>query len=105
MNWMKENYFITLFLGLCIVFFITFIISNTLSTEDDYQIKIEQGDSLWALANKFASEEPTEVWINKVMLMNSLQNAHIKAGDTLVIPVVKDNFHFENGTELAGDGK
>lgn len=105
MNWMKENYFITLFLGLSVVFLMTFIISNTLSTEEDYQIRIEQGDSLWKLADKFAVDEPKDAWINKVMAMNNLQTSHIRAGETLVIPEVKVNFHFDNGTEIAGDDK
>ncbi|MEK4485313.1 LysM peptidoglycan-binding domain-containing protein [Psychrobacillus sp. FSL H8-0484] len=105
MNWMKENYFIALFLGLNIVFMVTILISNTLSTEEDYQIKIEHGDSLWELANKFGADEPKEAWINKVMAMNNLETAQIKAGDTLVIPEVKENYHLDYGTEIAGDGK
>ncbi|MFJ8065206.1 LysM peptidoglycan-binding domain-containing protein [Psychrobacillus sp. NPDC096426] len=103
MNWMKKNYFITLFLGLSVAFFMTLIISNTMSTEQHYQIKIEQGDSLWELANKFAMNEPKEAWIKNVMVMNNLQTSHIKAGDMLVIPEVKDNFHFDHGTEIASD--
>lgn len=84
---------------------VTILISNILSTEEDYQIKIEHGDSLWELANKFGTDEPKEAWINKVMAMNNLQTAHIKAGDTLVIPQVKENYHLNYGTEIAGDGK
>ncbi|WP_246097020.1 cell division suppressor protein YneA [Psychrobacillus soli] len=100
---MKENYFITLFLGLSVAFLMTFIISNTLSTEQQYQIKIEHGDSLWELANKFATNEPKEAWINTVMVMNNLQTSHIKAGDMLVIPEVKEDFHLDHGTEIASD--
>lgn len=104
MNWIKKNNFITLFLGLCATFLMMLIISNTLSTEQHDEIKIEQGDSLWELANKFAHDEPKEVWINNVMTMNNLQTSHIKAGDMLVIPEVKDAFHFNHGTEIASDG-
>lgn len=103
MNWMKENYFITLFLGLSFAFLMTIIISNTMSTEQQHQIKIEQGDSLWELADKFATNEPKEVWIKNVMVINNLQTSHIKAGDMLFIPEVKDNFHFDHGTEIASD--
>lgn len=105
MNWMKENYFITLFLGLSVMFFATFILLNTISTEEDYHIKIEQGDSLWELANTFASEQPKEVWIQKVMAMNNLSTSHIKAGDTIVIPKHKENYIFDHSTEIAGDSK
>ncbi|WP_144511273.1 LysM peptidoglycan-binding domain-containing protein [Bacillus sp. FJAT-22090] len=105
MTWLKENYFITLFLGLSVLFLMTFIISNTFSTEEDYQIRIEQGDSLWKLADKFAEDESKDAWINKVMVMNNLPTSHIKAGETLLIPEVKVNFHFNNGTEMAGDDK
>lgn len=103
MNWIKENYFITLFLGLSVVFLTTFVISNTISTEQQHQIKIEHGDSLWELANKFAEDEPKEVWIKNVMVMNDLQTAHIRAGETLIIPEIRDNFHFDHGTEIASD--
>ncbi|GGA25137.1 MULTISPECIES: cell division suppressor protein YneA [Psychrobacillus] len=103
MNWVKENNFITLFLGLCVVFMMTLIISNTLSTEQQSEIKIEHGDSLWELANKFATDEPKEEWINKVMVMNNLQSSHIRVGEVLVIPEIQENFHFDHGTEIASD--
>ena len=105
MNWLRENYFIALFLGLSITFIMTVVISNTISTEEDYQIKIEQGDSLWELADKFGSDEHKEVWINKVIVMNNLQSSHIEAGDTLIIPHLKENDYLEFGTEIASDSK
>ncbi|WP_255367971.1 LysM peptidoglycan-binding domain-containing protein [Psychrobacillus sp. OK032] len=100
---MKENYFITLFLGLSVAFMMTLIISHTLSTEQHSEITIENGDSLWGLANRFATDEPKEAWIKKVMVMNNLQSSHIQAGAMLVIPEVKDNFHINHGTEIASD--
>ncbi|WP_313891061.1 LysM peptidoglycan-binding domain-containing protein [Psychrobacillus sp.] len=105
MKLMKENYFITLFLGLSIIFIMSVVFSNIVSTESEHQIKIENGDSLWSLADKFGSHEPKESWINQVMAMNNLQSSHIEAGEVLIIPEIKETFHFEHETELAGDSR
>ena len=60
MKLLKENYFITLFVGLSILFILSFIITTINSTEEDYQIKIEHGDSLWSLADKFGQVKHKE---------------------------------------------
>lgn len=105
MKLLKENIFIALFLGLCITFITSFFVTNTLSTQEEYQLKIEHGDSLWKLADKYGSDESKESWINQVMALNNLQTAHIKTGDVLMIPKVNGEFHLDDGTEIAGNSK
>ncbi|PZX07767.1 LysM domain-containing protein [Psychrobacillus insolitus] len=105
MKVLKENYFISLFVGLSILFILSFIITTINSTEEDYQIKIEHGDSLWSLADKFGQVKHKDAWINEVMAMNNMKTAHIKVGEVLIVPEVKETFHIKNGTELAGTGR
>lgn len=105
MTWVKENYFLSLFVACSIAFIMFIIILNSFSTEKSLHINIEQGDSLWELANEYSVKEDKKVWINKVMAMNNLQDAHIKAGETLKIPAEKQNYHFDHQTEIAGETK
>lgn len=103
MNLFKKNYFLTLFLGLSFIFILANVVFITQSTEEDYQITIEHGDSLWALADKYGTDEQKEAWINQVMKLNNLHTAHIKVGDVLIIPNAAERVHFNHTTELAGN--
>ena len=105
MTWIKENYFLTLFVACNIAFIMFIIISNSHSTEESLHINIEQGDSLWELAHEYGVNEDKKVWINKVMVMNNLQDGYIKAGEVLKIPAAEDSYHFDHETEIAGDTK
>lgn len=103
MNWVKNNYFLALFLGLNLIFMTTMVISHTITTEEDSHIKIEQGDSLWALATKYGIEDSREEWVSQVIEMNNLYDTSIKAGDVIVVPKVSENLHLNYGTEVAGE--
>jgi len=103
MTWMKENYFLTIFVACSIAFTMFIIISNSFSTDESQHINIEQGDSLWELAQEYGVNEDKQMWINKVIAMNNLQDGHIKAGEVLKIPPLEKSYHFEHKTEIAGD--
>ena len=103
MNWVKNNYFLALFLGLNLIFITTMAITHTISAEKDYEIHIEQGDSLWGLASKYGIKDSKEDWISKVIEMNNLYDTSIKPGDVIVIPKVSENYHLNYGTEVAGE--
>ncbi|WP_427138658.1 cell division suppressor protein YneA [Psychrobacillus psychrodurans] len=105
MTWIKENYFLTIFVACSIAFIMFILISNSFSTDESLHINIEQGDSLWELANEYGVKEDKKVWINKVIAMNNLQDGHIKAGEMLKIPVEEKSYHFNHETEIAGDPK
>ena len=105
MNWLKENYFLSLFV-LCSIAFIMFIvISKSLWTDESLHINIERGDSLWKLAQEYSANEDKQLWINKVIVMNNLQDGHIKAGEVLKIPMTEQVYHFDHETEIAGDAE
>ncbi|MEI4768469.1 LysM peptidoglycan-binding domain-containing protein [Psychrobacillus sp. FJAT-51614] len=105
MKLLAKNYFLTLFFGLSLTFILSIVIINSQVAEEEYKITVEPGDSLWALADKFKTEKSRDAWINEVMKINNLYTAHIKAGDVLIIPSEKEQFNFENSTELAGDSQ
>lgn len=105
MTWIKENYFLSLFVACNIAFIMFIIISNSFSTDESLHINIEQGDSLWELAHEYGVDEDKNVWINKVMAMNNLQDGQIKAGEVLKIPAAEKSYHFDHETEIAGDTK
>lgn len=49
-------------------------------------IKIEQGDSLWAIASRYKSEsESTAEYIDEIIAMNQLSSEQITAGKSLMI--------------------
>ncbi|WP_391121545.1 LysM peptidoglycan-binding domain-containing protein [Psychrobacillus sp. L3] len=102
MKLLKKNYFITLFIGLSLTFIMTIVLLNSQGERENYPITIEHGDSLWKLADKFGSEKSKEAWINEVMALNNLHTAHIKAGDTLIIPNGSERINHDYSTELAG---
>lgn len=105
MTWMKENYFLTIFVVCSIAFTMFIIVSNSISTNENQHINIEQGDSLWELAQEYGMNEDKQIWIKKVIAMNNLQDGHIKAGEVLKIPTIGKSYHFEHETEIAGDTK
>lgn len=105
MTWMKENYFLTIFVACSIAFTMFIIISNSFSTDESQHINIEQGDSLWALAQEYGTNKDKQKWIDNVIAMNNLQDGHIKAGEVIIIPVIEKSYHFNHDTEIAGDTK
>ncbi|HZG70419.1 MAG TPA: LysM peptidoglycan-binding domain-containing protein [Chondromyces sp.] len=61
-----------------------------LSSETPYQeIIVQEGDSLWSLAEKYENMHmmSTEEFIGWVQKENRLLNAYIKPGDKLLIPI------------------
>ena len=103
MTWMKENYFLSLFVAGSITFILFVIMTKSFGTEEGLHINIEQGDSLWELAHEYADDEDKQVWIKKVIAMNNLKDGHIKAGEMLEIPANVKGYDSNHETEIAGD--
>lgn len=55
-------------------------------------IAIERNDTLWCIAEKYRNTAyySTFDYINEVKLINRLNNDTILAGDTLVIPIIRE---------------
>ena len=56
-------------------------------------IVIENGDSLWSIAQEYISDEydSTEEYIDELMNMNNLKNDKIHSGNNLVIAYYSEN--------------
>lgn len=88
MDWLQKYNYIKI---LCIVTLL--IITYIYITDDEMayeQIIIQQGDTLWTLAERYKGNLTTEQWIHKVKKENDIQGEHIVAGGTLTIPIPQD---------------
>ena len=103
-TWVKENYFIAVFLIISLSFVFLFSLSHATQGDEEQVITIEHGDNLWSLADKYASGQPTSEWIDTVIKMNQLQDSNIKVGQVLKVPGVhekEENFLYKD-TQIAG---
>ncbi|MGG3798488.1 cell division suppressor protein YneA [Metabacillus fastidiosus] len=62
------------------------------SKDHYYIVTIEEGDSLWSIADKFQEQANLSTWefITWVQEKNNLYTEVIKPGDEVMIPVKKD---------------
>lgn len=86
MKFLKENYY---FIVLLIVFLsVAAYQLDKLSEEDNYlEIVINDGDTLWGLANNYSDGTPAHHWIEQVKSLNELQTDQINSGELLRLPV------------------
>ena len=103
-TWIKNNYFIALFFVLSLSFISLFSLSQAVQGDEEKVITIQQGDNLWNLANKHASNQPKSDWTDTVIHLNQLQDSNIKAGQVLKVPGEKDydDYPLIKNTEIAG---
>ncbi|MFX3674008.1 MAG: LysM peptidoglycan-binding domain-containing protein [Paenisporosarcina sp.] len=105
MDWVKNNQFVALLIG--VIFTCTIVFGWTsINVEESYnEIFINDGDSLWTLAEQYRGNTPKHTWIAEVMAANQLKNQMIHAGDTLKIPESLHQFAPDQGIEVAGESK
>lgn len=53
--------------------------------ELDY-ITVQQGDSLWQLANEYAPRSDPRDWIAEVVIINALQSIDLTPGQQIALP-------------------
>lgn len=93
MNFIRKNSFTFLLIGLMFFMFSLFSLFNNNKDESEFvmEIKIEQGDTLWHLAEKYNYDNiDTSKFISKIQETNNIEGSVIKAGDVLRIPVKQD---------------
>jgi nucleoid-associated protein YgaU len=105
MNWIKNNQFVTLLVG--VIFTCTILLGWTnINVEDSYnEIFINDGDTLWTLSEQYSGSTPKHTWIAEVMVANQLSTQMIQAGETLKIPESLHKYAPDQGIEVAGDSK
>lgn len=105
MTYFRRNSFIFLFFSLVLI--LSFYTAFSYNSEQGHmvQVKIEQGDTLWALADEYSGNIPHHVWIDEIMKENNLSGSVITAGQTLIIPNEQLDFAPDDTIKLASDSK
>lgn len=53
-------------------------------------VKVEKGDTLWEIAEEYRMDgEKTEHMIEAILEVNGLENANVRAGESIIVPVTK----------------
>ncbi len=89
MKWLQKNsYVVVLFTAFLLIASYVLITDEGNTTYE--QIEVQHGDSLWALAEKYRGNMPTQEWIKTVQIENNLDGEFIVAGRELTIPLSLD---------------
>lgn len=92
-----RNSFSFALVALILLFSMLFITKlSIVNSDSDYiEVTVEQGDTLWHLAEKYNSEKKDITsFISQVKKINELNESNIKVGDVILIPVTDIETHF-----------
>ena len=95
MEWLKQNNFVALLLAITVAF-VTYLYITDEKIEKYEHITIEQGDTLWSLAERYRGKMATKDWVSFVKKENDLFNRVITTGQIIIIPVAKDSVYSAN---------
>ena len=95
MEWLKKNNYVALLLGITIAF-VAYLYITDEKIEQYEHITIEQGDTLWSLAEQYRGKMSTKDWVTFVKKENDLFNQVMTTGQTIIIPIVKDSMYIAN---------
>ncbi|EGA89584.1 hypothetical protein GPDM_09815 [Planococcus donghaensis MPA1U2] len=105
MTIIRQNSYLILFFALIMVFTFYVILTHNTNSVQTSQVKIEEGDTLWTLAESFSGSTPHHEWIEEIMKENNLSTAKIIAGQSLKIPSEQLNFSPDETRIFAGDSE
>lgn len=105
MAYIQKNSFVILFFALIFLLSLFTVISHNDDQAQMVQIKIEQGDSLWQLAEVYSGNMPKQEWIDQIMKENQMDGPVITAGQTLEIPEEHLKFVPDQNIKLASDAE
>ncbi|MGK7378352.1 cell division suppressor protein YneA [Planococcus sp. 1R117A] len=100
----KNSYFTALFTLILVFSIFSVIIHNNEKTQMSH-VQIEEGDTLWTLAEAFSGDTPHQQWIDEIMKENGLTTAKIVAGQSLKIPSDQLKYTPDETIKLAGDAE
>lgn len=95
MNWVKQNSYVKVLLGVAVAF-IAYIYITDEKIEQYEQITIAHGETLWSLADEYRGKMSTQDWVAFVQKENHLFDGLLQAGQTITIPVAKDSVYIAN---------
>ena len=95
MNWLQKNtYIVVLFVAFLVMGAFLLITDNGNTTYE--QIEIQQGDTLWTLADHYRGKMSIQEWIEHVKAENGLNGEHIVAGQALSVPINENSIYIAN---------
>ncbi|WP_432359198.1 cell division suppressor protein YneA [Sporosarcina sp. UB5] len=104
MTFIQKYGFILLIVFLCTAFTIVGVLKEAKAASNSYiEVTIEEGDTLWGLAQDYSTKDHPTKWITKVMKLNDLHSTTIITGETLKLPKVDSVVSDSMITELAGE--
>lgn len=94
--WTSYSYTIIFIIGVFLLIS-SLLVTNIETPKDDFQqITVKKGDTVWDMADRFDGSEMTQTeFVSWVQEHNDLQINQLKEGQTIVIPVKKNNDNTE----------
>lgn len=105
MTFIRRNSYLTVLFALILSFSFYSVISHNHQEPQMSLVQIEQGDTLWTLAESFSGDTPHHKWIEEIMKENNMNTPQIVAGQSLKIPSEQLKFAPDETTKLAGDAE
>lgn len=105
MTIIRQNFYLIVFFSLIVVFTFYAILSHNTNSAQMSQLEIEEGDTLWTLAESFSGKTPHHEWIEEIMEENNLTSPKIIAGQSLKIPSDQLKFAPDETIKFAGDAE
>lgn len=100
----RNSFIVLLFSFVLLLSFVTILSHNSEKMDVSY-IHIEQGDTLWSLAESYSGNIPHQEWIETIMETNDLDTYRIAAGQSIAIPSEQLDFAPDETVHLAGDSE
>ncbi|MDW0115650.1 LysM peptidoglycan-binding domain-containing protein [Sporosarcina thermotolerans] len=101
MSLFQKYGYILLIVFLCTAFTIAGVIKES-KRNTFIEITVNDGDTLWGLAQDFSENKRTHRWIDEVMVLNNLETSMIKTGEKLKLPVPAPISIDDKLVEMAG---
>ncbi|MBB5178852.1 LysM repeat protein [Planomicrobium koreense] len=105
MTFIQKNSYLTVLFLLILSFSFYSVFTHNAQEGQMSLVQVEQGDTLWTLAESFSGNTPHQEWIEEIMKENGLSTPKIIAGQSIKIPSEQLKFAPDETTKLAGDAE
>ncbi|HSP21810.1 MAG TPA: LysM peptidoglycan-binding domain-containing protein [Planococcus sp. (in: firmicutes)] len=105
MTFIQKNSYLTVLFLLILSFSFYSVFTHNTQEGQMSLVQVEQGDTLWTLAESFSGSTPQHEWIEEIMKENGLNTPKIIAGQSIKIPSEQLKFAPDETTKLAGDAE
>jgi LysM repeat protein len=105
MTFIQKNSYLTVLFALILSFSFYSVFIHNVQESEMSLVQVEQGDTLWTLAESFSGNTPHQKWIEEIMKENGLSTPKIIAGQSIKIPSEQLKFAPDQTTKLAGDAE